>query len=328
MLYHSVYFKGESSFSLFRGGYIGVEFFGIVSGYLLAVSAQKKSACQYQKTGAETFQFIWRKIISFAPYWLFISFMNFCLKVSDIKTIGAFFKLLVNSVWGLAFLGMSGIGKESMLIGVGWYISSMLLASFVLYPLCLYNAKVYTEIVCPLFSLLIFGFFSQRYGTLSRVSQWYGVLYSGTLRMLASMTLGGVVFALSEKMKRMPFTNFERRLFSIIENTGFILILWIISFKWESTYDFLIVLIYAVCITLICSQVGSANPFFNEKWLKNAGNMSLVLYLTQSTTTNILLEWDPGIGYWKTTCLYVFMTIILSEMILLSVNKMRKTLCS
>lgn len=214
-----------------------------------------------------------------------------------------------------------------MLIGVGWYISSMLLASLILYPLCFYNSKVYTEIFCPLFSLLIFGFFSQSYGTLSRVSQWYGIMYSGTLRLIADMALGGTVFAISEKIKRMEFTKFEKRLFAIIENTGFILILWIISFKWESTYDFLIVLVYAVCIAWLCSQVSSVNRFFNEKWLKYAGSLSLVLYLAQSTMTNILLKWNPGIGYWKTTALYVFMTILLSQTILLFVNRMRKKLC-
>lgn len=279
VIYHTATLVKDGRQTWFRGGYIGVEFFAIVSGYLLVASASKKNINKEQ-IGKETFSFIMNKIRYFFPYWIIFCIANFI-----ILNIGRNSELVlhnfVNSLWCAGYLYMAGVGVT--VLGVGWYVSSMLLNMFVLYPLCLKNKKFYTEILAPIAVCIIMGYFAHRYGMLAKVSQWYGIVYTGTLRILSHMLLGGFAYSLSERISKIAFTKWEKIVLTILENGGLLAVLVMICFRWEGDYDFLILFIFFCCITCLFSNVSYSSDIFNRTWIKKISHYSLLCYLSQNT---------------------------------------------
>ena len=322
VIYHTVNVAQAGTRTWFRGGYIGVEFFAIVSGYLLVASAGKKDVSK-EEIGKETFRFIIGKVKSFLPYWIIFCAANFIILNwgKDILTV---LQNLVNSLWCAGYLYMAGIGTG--VLGVGWYISSMLLGMLILYPLCLKNKKLYTELLAPILVCMIIGYFAHRYKMLAKVSQWYGFFYTGTLRIFAEMLLGGFVYSISERISKISFTKWERIALTLLEQGGLSAVLVIICFRWECDYDFLILFIFFCCITSLFSNVSYSGEIFNRTWIKKISHYSLLCYLAQSTVFYIAAR-IPQIStlrYWMIVVVIVAADIVCAVLAQLLWNLVRR----
>lgn len=62
MLFHARVFANDTDIILFSKGSVGVEFFFLVSGFLLAKSALNKKENNSESLGKETILFIYKKI--------------------------------------------------------------------------------------------------------------------------------------------------------------------------------------------------------------------------------------------------------------------------
>ena len=83
MLHHSRYVLGDEN-CLFLGGSLAVEFFFIVSGYLMMASilrAERRQSTGVTRAalGTETYHFLLRKIRAFLPEYLIAWFIGFFL---------------------------------------------------------------------------------------------------------------------------------------------------------------------------------------------------------------------------------------------------------
>ncbi|MCI8455416.1 MAG: hypothetical protein HFE84_12515 [Lachnospiraceae bacterium] len=190
MLYHTVYFKEYYGyFPIFRNGYIGVEFFCIVSGFLMVKSSYKIDL-HSALTGKETIRFLLRKIRSILSYWFFVSLLCLGIRLLEVKNIYMAIEQIAFSIWNFLFLQKSGLAPFA-LINVGWYVSSMLMCMLILYPLCIRNRDIFINILCPAVSICIYSFFSLRYKHIAIGTDWYGCINSGTLRVCGGLCLGG-----------------------------------------------------------------------------------------------------------------------------------------
>ncbi len=307
LLYHSAYYAKEGEYSLFLGGYIGVEFFAIISGYLMVASAVKKNSTAIEAEEIGVFQFIIRKIKSYMPYWIIFWIADF-LVIYGRSGIKEIISKWILSLWSLGFLNMAGIGQS--VLGMGWYIQSMLLVIWILYPICIKNWKRYCERIAPVFAIITIAYFAQTYHDVSRVSQWLTFFYTGTLRIFASMNLGGVAYGISVRLKKLEYTKIERIIVTLVENLGFVMSIIITNYKWRSEYDFLILFLFFFCITLQFSEISYSNCIFRAKWLKKAGKYSLLIYLASNVIKDFLIQREWKFGYWKITFIYFGMTII------------------
>ena len=120
----------EFKLTLFRNGYIGVEFFFLVSGFLMAKSIYRRQsqACigklQPEPVGVETIRFLWGKVKSLWPYYLpacAIGCLLFLLTKENLHP-GWFVPYLPS----LFFLQETGLSDASFTGLPSWYISSML----------------------------------------------------------------------------------------------------------------------------------------------------------------------------------------------------------
>ena len=127
-----------SNNNIFEAGSIGVEFFFIVSGWLMTKKALKLNV-ENEKLGENTFEFIWKKVKAFFPYML-ISYI--CALILHINISHLRKYQIVNTIWDLLLLRISGIKYWHGVLGVAWYISAMLVCMIVLYPLIVKYKKI------------------------------------------------------------------------------------------------------------------------------------------------------------------------------------------
>ena len=119
LLFHCAEKMGKNGF--FESGRIGVEFFFIVSGYLMTKKALNNE----------------EGLKAFFPYVIFPFIISFFVK--------GIYKAdqIANSIWNLLLIDMSGV-RSTTVIGQTWYISVMLISMLILYPLIRrYKKNVY-----------------------------------------------------------------------------------------------------------------------------------------------------------------------------------------
>lgn len=146
--------------SLMKHGRIGVEFFFLVSGYLMAKKALNTKE-ENLSIGQETVQYIWKKIKSFFPY-IVVAFIFSFLVNNYYKPYTK--SQIVNSIWNLFLVDMSGV-KTTFVIEQTWYISAMLMSMLILYPLIRKYKKNFTHIIAPIIVLFVGGWLAHKTGT-------------------------------------------------------------------------------------------------------------------------------------------------------------------
>ena len=151
ILHHGKDFNYENSRRLFVGGNIAVEFFFIVSGFLMTKSALNKKDYDKDNLGKETFNFILKKIKVFLPYTITAGIILLIIN-NVFETISIRNNIL--SILDIFLIEMTGI-KIKILNGPLWYISSMLICMAILYSLIRKYKYNYIYIFVPLCVLLI-----------------------------------------------------------------------------------------------------------------------------------------------------------------------------
>lgn len=276
MLRHSEYLLGD--WFPVPGGSFGVEFFFIVSGYLIMATVHKKSDQPIGCLGKETGQFVWKKlsaiyldiIIAFVISLVF----QCCAKQ---YTIGQVLDLLGDSIFELLMIERIGIGQIRM-NSVIWYVQSMLLCMAILYPLLRKYTQLMKRLVFPLAALFILGWLCQTYGNLRTPSLWVGFTYKGNLRAMAELCIGVVCFSITQRLQRMEFSNGFRVVLATAKWLcwGAVLFYMLIG---SVSYDFLHCLLFAVAISLAFSGQCADSGWYQNGFAMWLGRFSLPLYL-------------------------------------------------
>lgn len=278
ILYHISLDKSFNEKYTFKYGAIGVEFFFIVSGYLLAKKAIDFGNVKNENIGIETWRFILKKVKIFYPYILMVYFtslpiMAFIEKYSRYNVL--------TSIWELLLMQSSGL-YTTRVIPVAWYISSMILCSLILFPLILKYRNNYIYIFAPISIIFIWGFIIKRNGNFTNPWIWNTFTIVGNLRAFFELSLGVIVYDIAEKIKKINFTKISKLIISIIEFIGFISILLFVNIdKANNKYDSIMLLIMALSITLAFSEKTLLFSFCNNKVFYFLEKLSLPMYLNQ-----------------------------------------------
>lgn len=305
---------------LFKYGAIGVEFFFLISGYLMTKKAMSNNK-DCSNIGQETAGYIWKKIKAFFPYILiafiislFVNNWNEPYKKNQI----------VNSVWNLLLMQMSGI-KETSVVGQTWYISAMLISMMILYPLIRKYKKNFTYLIAPIIVLLLSGWISHTYGKLTGPLTWTGFAYKGLLRAFFEIALGSILYEIAEKMKNINFTKFARLILTAIEIVGFISIFFITNIKDASSkYDFIMLAILAISITISFSEKTIFYNFANNRFFYYLEKLSLPIYLNHIWIIIIINKTLSNLNYIQKLGILMISTIVFSMIIMYLIELAKK----
>lgn len=312
LLFHCCkYVLGEPScekgyhLSLFCHGSMGVEFFFLVSGVLMAKTAYKKNEFKGNLSGdldgkalaADSLQFLKGKYLGIFPMHVLafvFAFVTYAVaeKLHWLKILSG----ALESIPNLFLVQMTGMGMVNP-NHVTWYISCMLIAMAVLYPLCRKYYTMFTHYIAPLSAVLLLGYCMKTTGRLTGVSHWSGICYKSVLRAIIEIALGAAAFEIARHISGRKYKKAARNLFAAAEFLLFACIMVYCVGTFPHQWEQLELAALFLLVTLAFSGVSSGAGFFDNAVFFHLGKLSLPLYLTQVGVINIVTGLFDGLPH-------------------------------
>lgn len=325
LLHHSRDFLGDD-ISPFLGGSLGVEFFFLVSGWLMMASVEKKNQMgKPDAIGKETARYIGRKWIAVLPESLISWGIAFAVMfIAKGWTISSAVLRIIDGIWEPLFVTMTGLGQRGV-NSVVWYISAMLICMAVLYPLLRKYRNVTLNLIIPLTSLCIFGFFYKNYGAPRNPTLWVGWTYKGVLRAFAELGIGCWLYYASGRLSRYHYTRLGRWIISITECLLYLIVIYYMYRVGAKKYDYFFIALMAAAVALSFSGAGIDAKLFNNKAVMWLGRFSVPLYFSHkfwSLTLNYFVPAAWPIQYRMAS--YVALAVVTAWVVMVMANAVRK----
>lgn len=284
----------ESVYITTRYGYLSVEFFFIVSGLFMTAGIKKY---QHMSIGLATGKNLINKYKHIFPYYSIARILAMIVQHLSINiTVQQIAKDAIRSV--PAFLGFEMLGVPLYQAnGLTWYISAMLVALLILFPLLFAFKEKYTGIMAPIISLFGYSYLLATVGHFSTILPLdNGTVYTGLIRGIAGMSLGSMCYKFSESLSSKKLSLYGMKLLTVIEIASYIIALMLMNTQGWIRPDFFVVILFAIAVTLTYS-----NKTFTTKLkipLSNGflGRLSLAIYLADSPARALTVCLLPDAG--------------------------------
>ncbi|MBQ7106509.1 MAG: acyltransferase [Clostridia bacterium] len=278
IILHAQYLMGTDI--PFISGSLAVEFFFIVSGYLMMASITRLQDKTINNLANETVGFIWKKIYPIYPEILVSFIIGFVFKsIARSYSIVDSVKMFMGSFFEITLLQRTGIGEISVNSAI-WYIHSMLLCMLILYPLIRKFPQMMQKVVMPVGALLLLGWLYQTYGNLLSPSVWTGFTFKGNIRAIAELSLGAVCYQFVDYLKSFNFNNGIKIALTVIKWccwTGSITYMYFYFTDHRGDFGILFVIMLAVIISFSTQSIDA--PIYQNKFVFWLGKISFPLYV-------------------------------------------------
>ena len=303
------------------GGRLGPDFFFLVSGLLMGRSIwkERQSDGNAENAGTEkqdltggqiadersegmdgrfdlgrkTLHYFLKKYLAIFPYHLICFTALFVLRLYSREIwddTGDVFTFLLDSMPEFFLLQKFGFPTVDINI-VEWYLSAMLIAILLLYPIAYRYYSMFVRVIAPLLAFWLLGTMTYCLGTFSDQDLWLGIGQAGLFRAIAEMSLGMSAFELSRYVAGLHLSEPARDLLTGAEAFGFILTVGCMLFGAAAKDEIQILLFLAVSIMLTFSEQTRGNDLFRQPWILWLGRMNLSFYLSQLLGLNIVRLW-------------------------------------
>jgi peptidoglycan/LPS O-acetylase OafA/YrhL len=306
LAFHVGEYYGTGHWLLSNGKY-AVEFFFVVSGYLMCVSAQKAEKRQagvplQGQIGRETFSFLLKKIRGILPAYLFaycISLIVWVIYVGIplyhakglVKLMRAVFNILPNFL-----LIFNSSVRGTSVMDISWYISAMLAVMLIIYPLLRRFGSDYCLIASPAIVLFMTGFVYHTCKGYEGYAQFERFATKGVIRAIIGLNIGCIACAFANYLNKISFTRLARVLLMIIEIMLYGSIIGLMNYgNGDCVYIINILLLFAVSITF--SKCSIWSHAFDHQVMQFLGKTTLYVYLCQSSARQLVYRKLPDIGY-------------------------------
>ena len=312
VFYHGRNLGGGNGALFPKMGFIAVEFFFIVSGYLMAQSAAKLQDVPFDHPGKETLHFLWSKWKRFLPYYVMAAIGCIAFMIIEEKIRA---QVLLTGLWDLLFLGSTGV-KGILVVSASWYLSAMLFAMLILYPLLRKHYETFTHIAAPLLAFLLLGYLSMRFGGINRYGDTPMLLNGQLLRAIAELSLGIVCHTAVSYLRRLSVTRLTQILIGISVVAGFGSVFYLCHVGNVKGMDAALCLMIAIFVCLAFWQCNW--PALSGKFFSFLGEFSLVIYLNHRWIQFFLRIWLPkSLGYRKLMLVFLAASIAVSLLLML-----------
>lgn len=273
--------KGGNTGYLFRSGALAVEFFFILSGYLMmnSIDRVQNTIGDAGDLGVETFRFLRKKVVVLYPEVLIAFVFGFTLRcITRINSFTDGVWYFVSSFWEALLLRHTGLQVKDV-NPVTWYLSAMLIAMAVLYPLLRKYRKMMTHVVLPLASLLVLGWLCQNYKTPRSPDGWTGWAFRGTLRAFGEIGVGVTCYQVTKAFSKLRLTKAGQVAVTCLEPILYGMFIIYMCRFYSSQNDWAVIPLLALAICITFSGHTLTHRMLDNRFVIFLGKISLPLYL-------------------------------------------------
>ena len=269
MFYHSWSFAPINGATLFRHGYLAVNFYFILTGYLMMNSLYKNKK--------STFDFMKNKIQRLAPGIILSFFIcyAFTFGSSGLNLATLFSNDVLADLLQLNVVGIGGVINSAW-----WYLSAMLFVLFLLYPLAKKYKDKYTKVIAPLLIILTLAIVDQYDISMTWHSKSSFIFTDGFYKAIIYIALGNISYEIAQYFKKFKLDKLKTILITISEILIYGILIFNMHIKYIDTMWFAVLFTIGVSITF--SNLSLTSKVFNNNIWKKLGNFGFYLYLTHS----------------------------------------------
>ena len=320
VLYHAGTFYNDATTGLCVSGFIAVEFYFIVSGYLIA----KKADCPHKNNILdENINVFYHRVKSIFPFILLACLTSNFFYFVENAQLGVLKHNLIFStvdVLGLQMLGFQGFYAT----GVAWYLSVLFIISFILYPILCRKREWFTKYIAPITVVIILGYVCKIDGCLNNPGEWMGgLIYKGVLRGYADIAVGCIAYEVTSFIDKQIEKNCYK--FKIIEIFGIITsFAYAIFHKNSDAYDFFLVPIMGIMVAISFSKHSIGKNLNNNKVCNWLGTFSLSIYLNHYYIKENLIRLYPYMNKNVKLMYYLILVAVISIFNFIIGNEIKK----
>ena len=326
-----IHFGGDWAF--FVHGSIGVEFFFLVSGYLMASSAFKINTRENftlnkENLSKEYLFFIKKKYLSVFPQHsvafilaLVTAILDEHVYMSFVKTI----KYIVGSIPNFFLIQMSGINIISP-NHLEWYISAMLIAMALLFPFCIKYYRTFTRYVAPLLAILILGYLQAQTSRLTGVKTWTFITYKSVFRAIAEIALGATAFEISRYLSSREWSKSQKNISILLGIFCFSAVTVYLFINKFYNFEIIALILLFILVIVSFSDIAGIATKFNNKVVFFLGKFSMSVYLAQLSAIYLTSEFLSNYSNSTKLLVSVILTFIIALIVYFAGNILNKKL--
>lgn len=296
---HGLFLADKSKdFVILGRALLGVEFYFIVSGFLLIQTVYTHNF--------SILEFVKNKILKLLPYFIvayvfcFLVWITLFLLVEGGSEIGKWqlVSRISKSIWELFWMTGSGIPTAGV-NGTWWYLSSMLFAEWLLYPIIKKNERLFVSYIAPLSIFLLIGLLSRLSGKISGEDMLF-FMNTRNYRAILEVCIGCIVFYLAYYLRKLRLKRWVLFVLSFIECVGYISVFVIAQRNYPNggayvdyQLDFVVLIILLVSVTITSSGQNILTQKFNNSLGKYLGNLGTCIYLVHWQCMKLILLLAP-----------------------------------
>lgn len=303
-----------SYFGNFKYGYIGVEFFFIVSGFYFCKNIINKKVID-KEISISSFEFLKNKFFKFLPYYFILYILAIPISIYiDNFSKNDFILALMN-----LFTIPNYENRLYVTYGITWYINSMLIIEFILYPLLL---KFKDKIIYIFSPIVIFFSFCILIINFNWIGDSWSLLpfsFEGIIRALMDINIGIFLYGIIDKLKDVKLTDFSRFLITTFEIIGYVLVVYL-SNKHTVSVEFVLLLIVILSLFITLSEKDYLFEICNNKFFYYLEKLSLPIYIFQFIFIELIMYFNNkftwNLNFLKSFFILIALSVIWAVIIL------------
>lgn len=289
------HYQQTYQYRAFTQGGFGVEYFLLLSGLLMARSAEKFNGDR-SMLGSATWKFIKKKIIVFYPYYVMVMLLQFFFLRVLIEhwSFSEAVKQGLAGMHQLYFAEVTGAYVDSGLVISGrWFLSAMVWSMVILYPILLRWNDYSKKVLFPLIGAFGLGYLQMNYKQIMQTYSWGGICGLGLIRGLSEISLGVVCYEIAKSLKLIsPRLTKLGKASLILSKTGCFLIVFLYVASIITLSPLTVLLITGIGLVLVFGGGGlSGLPPVMGRLFGYLGKLSLPLYMVHVPVKTVLVAW-------------------------------------
>ena len=233
--------------------------------------------------------------------------------------------------WEFLMLHLAGFVHDPQfnvdyLLGPGWFVSALIIATIPVYFLARRFGKRYSGVIAPLCAAAIYCYIIQTYNTLDVGNQFLPGTMLGNVRAFAGLSVGAFVYHINGWIAVLPDDGKGKR---FLKNTD--VISWLMALALFALPDNSIpeadslfwMFPFAILLLNSMNDIGPVSRWLNHhatQYWNMLGRMSLYVYLLHLQIVTIWLKVNPPVSY-AVTKLMIFVITLLFSFAVMSVRE-------